>query len=130
VTVESGTFHGLIGPNGSGKTTLLKAIAGADFADGGSVVFGGRDITWAPPYERARAGISLKFQIPAVLRELSVYDNMLLALQADQTLWSLLRSATRRAKHDEVMSALESFRLAERADDLAGVLSHGQQQWL
>jgi len=130
VTVESGTFHGLIGPNGSGKTTLLKAIAGADFADGGSVVFAGRDITWAPPYERARAGISLKFQIPAVLRELSVYDNMLLALQADQTLWSLLRSATRRAKYDEVMSALESFRLAERADDLAGVLSHGQQQWL
>src|SRR6266436_4606923 len=83
VTVETGTFHGLIGPNGSGKSTLLKAIAGADFADGGSVVFAGRDITWAPPYERARAGVSLKVQITAVLPELSVYDNMLLALQAD-----------------------------------------------
>jgi branched-chain amino acid transport system ATP-binding protein len=130
VTVEPGTFHGLIGPNGSGKSTLLKAIAGADFADDGSIVFAGQDITRAPPYERARAGLSLKFQITAVLPELSVYDNMLLALQADETLWSLLRSATRHAKHDEVMCALESFRLADRADDLAGSLSHGQQQWL
>ena len=130
VTVEAGTFHGLIGPNGSGKSTLLKAIAGADFADGGSIVFAGRDITWAPPYERARAGLSLKFQITAVLRQLSVYDNMLLALQAGDGFWSLLRSATRRARHDEVMAALDGFRLGERADDLAGALSHGQQQWL
>jgi ABC-type uncharacterized transport system ATPase subunit len=130
VTVEAGTFHGLIGPNGSGKSTLLKVIAGADFADGGNIVFAGRDITRAPPYERARAGLSLKFQITAVLRELSVYDNMLLALQAGETLRSLLRSATRRALHDAVMAALNRFRLAGRADDLAGALSHGQQQWL
>jgi len=130
ITVEAATFHGLIGPNGSGKSTLLKAIAGADFADEGSIVFAGRDITREPPYQRARARLSLKFQITAVLAELSVYDNMLLALQADQSLWSLVRSATRRAKHDEVMGVLQRFRLAERADDLAGALSHGQQQWL
>src|SRR4051794_27527837 len=130
VVVEDGTFHGLIGPNGSGKSTLLKAIAGADPADAGSIVFAGRDMTRMPPYERARAGLCLKFQITAVLSELSVYDNMLLATQADDGLWSLLRSATRRARHDEVMSALERFRLVDRADDLAGALSHGQQQWL
>jgi branched-chain amino acid transport system ATP-binding protein len=130
VAVEFGTFHGLIGPNGSGKSTLLKAIAGADPADDGSVTFAGEDITRAPPHERARAGLSLKFQITAVLPELSVYDNMLLALQANQSLWSLLRSATRRSLHDQVMGALERFRLAARADDLAGALSHGQQQWL
>src|SRR5205085_11339067 len=74
VTVEPNTFHGLIGPNGSGKSTLLKAIAGADPADHGSIVFAGDDITRSPPYERARAGLSLKFQITAVLPELSVYD--------------------------------------------------------
>src|SRR5919198_6266262 len=104
IDVQPGTFHGLIGPNGSGKSTLLKAIAGAHFADKGAIVFEGRDITRATPYERARAGLSLKFQITAVLPELSVYDNMLLALQAEQTLGSLLRSATRRARHGEVMS--------------------------
>ena len=130
VAVQAGTFHGLIGPNGSGKSTLLKAIAGAHFADSGSITFDGRDITTATPYERSRAGLSLKFQITAVLPELSVYDNVLLALQSGENLWSLLRSRTKRRLDGEVMTALERFRLTDRADDLAGELSHGQQQWL
>jgi ABC-type uncharacterized transport system ATPase subunit len=130
LTVRSGTFHGLIGPNGSGKSTLLKAIAGAHFPTTGSIRFDGVDITKALPYERARAGLSLKFQITAVLRELSVYDNVLLALQSKESVWTLLRSRTRRTLDRDVMAALDRFRLADRADDLAGALSHGQQQWL
>jgi branched-chain amino acid transport system ATP-binding protein len=129
-SVAEGTFHGLIGPNGSGKSTLLKALAGAHFADTGSIMFGGRDITRSTPYERARAGLSLKFQITAVLRQLSVYDNVLLVMQSDQSLWSLLRSRTRRSLHGEILEALARFRLADHADRLAGELSHGQQQWL
>jgi ABC-type branched-subunit amino acid transport system ATPase component len=128
--VEPCTFHGLIGPNGSGKTTLLKAIAGAHFASSGKINFADRDITAAPPWERARHGMSLKFQITAVLAQLSVYDNVLLALQAGQPVWALARSGTRRAAHPDVMRSLERFRLAARADDLAGELSHGEQQWL
>jgi ABC-type branched-subunit amino acid transport system ATPase component len=128
--VDGNSFHGLIGPNGSGKSTLLKAIAGAHFASDGSITFAGRDITTAPPYERARAGMSLKFQITAVLPELYVYDNVLLALQSGQKVWPLVRSGTRKALHGEVMHALDRFRLAARAEDLAGELSHGQQQWL
>ncbi len=130
VTVRAGTFHGLIGPNGSGKSTLLKAIAGAHLPTSGTVAFGGTDITNATPYERSRLGMSLKFQITAVLVELSVYDNVLLALQAKEGLWSLIRSRTRAALRDEAMHALERFRLADRADELAGQLSHGEQQWL
>lgn len=130
VTVADNSFHGLIGPNGSGKSTLLKAIAGAHFADTGTIVFAGRDITLARPFERSRLGLSLKFQITAVLPELSVYDNVLLAQQAHASPWALLRSGTRRRLHDEIMDGLERFRLADRADDLAGELSHGQQQWL
>lgn len=130
LAVAAGTFHGLIGPNGSGKSTLLKAIAGGYLPESGTVSFDGRDITTATPYERARAGMSLKFQTPAVLPSLSVHDSVLLALQADQSPWSLLRSTTRRAMAAEVAAALERFRLAERADDLAGDLSHGEQQWL
>lgn len=130
LAVYEETFHGLIGPNGSGKSTLLKAIAGAHFPDSGTVLFNGQDITTATPYERARAGMSLKFQITAVLPLLSVYDNVLLALQAQQSAWTLLRSTTRRRLHAEVMASLERFRLADRADDLAGELSHGEQQWL
>lgn len=130
VTVRAGTFHGLIGPNGSGKSTLLKAIAGAHLPTSGTVSFGGTDITNATPYERSRLGMSLKFQITAVLTELSVYDNVLLALQAGEGVWSLIRSRTRSRLRGEVMHALERFRLADRADELAGSLSHGEQQWL
>jgi len=130
VTVRAGTFHGLIGPNGSGKSTLLKAIAGAHLPTSGTVTFDGHDITAATPYERSRLGMSLKFQITAVLNELSVYDNVLLALQAGESVWSLIRSRTRRAMREPVMHALERFRLADRAEELAGSLSHGEQQWL
>ncbi|MFT4792701.1 MAG: ABC-type uncharacterized transport system ATPase subunit [Paracoccaceae bacterium] len=130
VTVAANTFHGLIGPNGSGKSTLLKAIAGAHYATSGTVAFDGIDITNTTPAERSRAGLSLKFQITAVLPELSVYDNVLLALQAHRSLWSLLRSGSRAELDDTVMEALMQFKLADRADDLASELSHGQQQWL
>jgi branched-chain amino acid transport system ATP-binding protein len=130
LTVDAGTFHGLIGPNGSGKSTLLKSIAGAHFPTTGTIRFDGMDITEMAPYQRARHGLSLKFQITAVLTELSVYDNVLLALQSGETSWRLLRSSSRLWLNDEVMVALDRFRLADRADDLAGELSHGEQQWL
>jgi ABC-type branched-subunit amino acid transport system ATPase component len=130
LTVRAGTFHGLIGPNGSGKSTLLKVIAGAHAPTSGTIRFDDMDITAAPPFERARAGLSLKFQITSVLPELSVYDNVLLALQSREGLPSLLSSRTRRILDGDVMTALDRFRLAGRANDLAGELSHGQQQWL
>jgi branched-chain amino acid transport system ATP-binding protein/urea transport system ATP-binding protein len=130
LTVVQGEFHGLIGPNGSGKSTLLKCIAGAEFPTRGTVTLSGRDITSATAPERARAGLSLKFQITAVLPELSVYDNVLLALQAQESMFGLMRSNSRSALHSNVMELLERFKLESRADELAGVLSHGQQQWL
>jgi branched-chain amino acid transport system ATP-binding protein len=130
VIVQPGTFHGLIGPNGSGKSTLLKAIAGAYLPTTGTIRFGQHDITTWAPYQRARVGLSLKFQVTAVMRELSVYDNVLLAMQSAETTWSLIWSRTRRRLHAEIMHALDRFRLADRANDLAGELSHGEQQWL
>ena len=63
ISVEQNTFHGLIGPNGSGKSTLLKAIAGDHYADEGSVIFNGMDITDRSPEFRAKNGLNLKFQI-------------------------------------------------------------------
>ncbi|MCC2663336.1 MAG: transporter ATP-binding protein [Geminicoccaceae bacterium] len=130
VTVAAHSFHGLIGPNGSGKSTFLKALAGAHFPDQGRIAFDGADVTTMSPADRARRGMSLKFQITAVLPELSVYDNLLLARQAHQSVWTLLRSRSKHALDDEVMAALERFRLADRRHDLAVELSHGQQQWL
>ncbi len=130
VTVRANSFHGLIGPNGSGKSTLLKAIAGDHFASEGTIAFDGVDITRAKPSDRSRLGMSLKFQITAILPELSVYDNLLLAAQARGSVWQLLRSRTRGGLDPEVMDALERFQLVSKYDELAGELSHGEQQWL
>jgi branched-chain amino acid transport system ATP-binding protein len=128
--VERRQIHGLIGPNGSGKSTLLKCIAGAELPSDGRVRLDGADITLVPPHARARAGISIKFQITSVLPELSVFDNVLLALQARDTFLDLVLSRTRRKLADRVAGLLTDFRLAGRADEVAGTLSHGEQQWL
>jgi ABC-type branched-subunit amino acid transport system ATPase component len=130
LTVKPNEFHGLIGPNGSGKSTLLKCIAGGWIPTSGTIRLAGRDITSATPPERAEAGLSIKFQITAVLPQLSVYDNVLLALQAGRGLADLLFSRSRRMLDATVMDYLERFRLAARRDELAAVLSHGEQQWL
>jgi len=130
VSVNANTFHGLIGPNGSGKSTLLSIIAGAHYADNGSIVFDKNDITKTSPEIRARKGLSLKFQITAVLPELSTYDNLLLSIQSSQSIWKLISSKSKGILHDKIMDALERFKLADRADTLAGELSHGLQQWL
>jgi branched-chain amino acid transport system ATP-binding protein len=130
LTVEQNEFHGLIGPNGSGKSTLMKCVAGAETPTEGKVMFAGTDITALSPAERARAGMSLKFQITSVLPALTLYDNILLALQAQASLIDLVLSRTRRALHDQVMTMLQQFRLADRAQEPASALSHGQQQWL
>jgi len=131
LTVGENEFHGLIGPNGSGKSTLLKCVAGAELLTEGTIRFAGRDISDATPTKRARAGISLKFQITSVLPALTVYDNVLLALQARSSTASLIFSRTRKALHEGVMHLLEQFHLAERCmERAAAALSHGQQQWL
>jgi len=74
--------------------------------------------------------MSLKFQITSVLPTLTLYDNILLALQGQSSLLDLLLSRSRDTLHDRVMAMLNQFRLADRAQDAAATLSHGQQQWL
>jgi len=128
--VGENEFRGLIGPNGSGKSTLLKCVAGAEIPTEGSIRFGRRDVTMDTPTKRARAGISLKFQMTSVLPTLTVYDNVLLAMQARSPIASLIFSRTRGLLHERIMHTLEQFRLAQHSTEQATALSHGQQQWL
>ena len=125
LTVEEDQFHGLIGPNGSGKSTLMKCIAGAEVPTAGTIRFAGHDIVRATPAERVSSSL-----LEYIGRSLSVYDNILLALQAQNSLSSLVFSRTRAALDDQVLQMLEQFRLGDQQVDLAGTLSHGQQQWL
>jgi branched-chain amino acid transport system ATP-binding protein len=130
VSVREGEFHGLIGPNGSGKSSLMKCIAGGLDPSAGTIRFARRDITRRSATARSREGISLKFQITSVVPALSVYDNILLSLQAHATLGALILSRTRGTLRHQAMQLLDDFRLASRANDTAAALSHGEQQWL
>lgn len=128
--VHQGVFHGLVGPNGSGKTTLMKCLAGAIFPNEGRIAFKAREITTTEAADRARLGLSIKFQITSVLAQLTVYDNVLIALQSRGSMADLVRSRTRGQLDDRIMDALQRFQLVDRAGELAGSLSHGEQQWL
>jgi branched-chain amino acid transport system ATP-binding protein len=123
-------IHGLIGPNGSGKSTLLHVIAGKTLPDAGVVRLGGRDITTDPASKRARQGLSIKFQLAQVYRDLTVSENLMLALQVREGLASLMLSRSRRRLRPQLEELLESVGLTDAGDRPAEELSHGQQQWL
>lgn len=119
--LEAGTMHCLIGPNGAGKSTFFRLILGEHSPDSGSILFQGQEITRLRPFQRIRRGISVKFQVPGIFKALSVRQNLEVAFQHHLHGQSL--SAT-------VRRVLDFANLTAEADTLAGVLSHGQQQWL
>jgi len=137
LAVERGELVSLIGPNGSGKTTLFNCVTGYVAADGGQVLFHGRDLTNAPSHRVARLGIARTFQQVSVFPRLSVLDNLLVFLQQHQEerlLARLLRTRRlRRLEADAIERArglLELVGLAHRADAAAGGLSYGQRKLL
>ena len=130
LAVAPGSVHGLIGPNGSGKSTLLHTLAGKQTAASGAVLMNSVDVTRDGASSRSRRGLSIKFQLARVYPELSVGDNMLIALQAHEPLTHLLLSRSRRRLRITSHERLEAAGLGGRSDDLARSLSHGEQQWL
>ena len=137
LSVEPGELVSLIGPNGSGKTTLFNCITGYVAADGGRVLFRGRDLTNAPPHRVARLGVARTFQQVSVFPRLSALDNLLVFLQQHQEehlLARLLRTPrVRRLESEAVARArrlLELVGLAAKADAAAGSLSYGQRKLL
>ncbi|GAA3407371.1 urea ABC transporter ATP-binding protein UrtD [Streptosporangium vulgare] len=128
LTVEKGELRFLIGPNGAGKTTLIDVITGLTRPTTGEVVFDGRSLAGLREHRIVRLGVGRTFQTSVVFEELSVLENLDLAASFRRPLWSLTRR--RRGISDAVAEALETTGLKELADRPAGVLSHGQRQWL
>ena len=119
--LEPGELHCLIGPNGAGKSTFFRLILGEHRPTAGRVFFDGADITRLEPHERVRRGISVKFQVPGIFKELSVSQNLEIALQHHLEGHSL---------RGEIRRQLDFLNLTQDAAQLAGNLSHGQKQWL
>ncbi len=129
--VEPGELRCVIGPNGAGKTTMMDVITGKTRPDAGSAWFGDKVnlLTLSEP-EIANAGIGRKFQKPTVFEQLTVVENLELALAGDKSFWKMLFARRTAAQQDRIDEVLEVIGLAEQHHLPASVLSHGQKQWL
>jgi len=130
LVVDPGELRAVIGPNGAGKTTMMDVITGKTRPTAGIVKFGDHDLTRMDEAAIANLGIGRKFQKPTVFDALTVFENLELALKAPRDPWSCLRWRLTAASRARIDSVTEEIGLTARAADLAGVLSHGQRQWL
>jgi branched-chain amino acid transport system permease protein len=110
-------IHAVIGPNGAGKSTFFNILMGRFRPDRGEVQLNDSDVSKLPTHLRCRRGLGIKMQVPCVFQDLTVRENVALAVLAS-------------SKAVGVDEALSRVGLLDRVDDLAGSLSHGQQQWL
>jgi urea transport system ATP-binding protein len=131
LTLDDGELRCIIGPNGAGKTTMMDVITGKTRPDTGRVFFGQTiDLTRLSESQIAQAGIGRKFQRPTVFETMSVFENMELALKTDKRGFASLRAKLDSEQLGRIESILELTNLRGEVDRIAGVLSHGQKQWL
>ncbi len=131
LTVEAGELRCIIGPNGAGKTTMMDVITGKTRPDAGSAFFGQSiDLLRMTEAQIAHAGIGRKFQKPTVFESHTVFENLELAMKADKRVRRTLRARLDQESYGKIAATLERIRLSAEAARLAGLLSHGQKQWL
>lgn len=129
--IAPGELRCIIGPNGAGKTTLMDIITGKTRPDSGQVYFGSTiDLLRYREPEIAALGIGRKFQKPTVFEQLSVFENLELALATDKRVGSSMVFALSGEQRDRLGEVLATIHLAGSAARPAGLLSHGQKQWL
>jgi urea transport system ATP-binding protein len=129
LSVEENELRVLLGPNGAGKTTLIAMITGQFKPTSGKIVFGGQDITGWSPDEIFSAGISRKFQVPNLYETLTVYDNVMISLSGERKVFGSLLKRRTQAEDDRIWEILELVELADKAQERADTLAHGQRQW-
>ena len=131
LTVDDGELRCVIGPNGAGKTTMMDVITGKTRPDKGTAFFGQTiDLTRLTEPEIAGAGIGRKFQKPTVFERHTVFENLELAMKADKRVAPTLFARVDPAEQDRILRTLEMIHLVPDAKRPAGLLSHGQKQWL
>ena len=131
LAIDAGELRCVIGPNGAGKTTMMDVITGKTRPDSGTVFLGQTiDLTTLPEYEIARLGVGRKFQKPSVFENHSVYENLELAVKGPKGVWDTLFHRRDSAEEDRIDAMLKQINLKDRMHHQAGLLSHGQKQWL
>ena len=131
LTIDNGELRCVIGPNGAGKTTMMDVITGKTRPDAGTAFFGQTiDLTRLSEPEIADRGIGRKFQKPTVFEQHSVFENLELARKANKRVWPTLTAKLDSAAYGRILTILDTIKLASEAKRPAGLLSHGQKQWL
>jgi urea transport system ATP-binding protein len=130
LSVERNELRVIIGPNGAGKTTLLDMICGKTRPTSGRVMFEGHDLTRMSEHQIVRTGVGRKFQTPSVYEDLTVFENLEISLPRMHGLFQSLMFRRTKDIVDRIKSMSEQVFLVERLDHRAGLLSHGQKQWL
>ena len=129
--IAPGELRCIIGPNGAGKTTMMDIITGKTRPDQGWVFFGSTiDLLRYTESEIAQMGIGRKFQKPTVFEQLTVFQNLELALKTNKAVRASMFFALDSAQSDRLLDVLQTIHLREHVGRLAGNLSHGQKQWL
>ena len=129
--VPPGQVFGLLGPNGAGKTTMMDIITGKTRPNSGTVFFGSTiDLLRYTEPEIAQVGIGRKFQKPTVFEQLTVFENLELALHTNKGVKSSMFFRLDSAQGDRLAEVLHTIHLADSVGRQAGNLSHGQKQWL
>ena len=131
LTIDAGELRCVIGPNGAGKTTMMDVITGKTRPDSGTAFFGQTiDLTRLTEAQIAHAGIGRKFQKPTIFERHTAFENLELAMKADKRVRRTLFARLTGEERDRIEAMLQQIRLLEVADRPAGLLSHGQKQWL
>jgi len=129
--IEVGELRCIIGPNGAGKTTMMDVITGKTRPDSGSAWFGQTiDLLSQTEPEIAQAGIGRKFQKPTVFEQHTVFENLELAVKGNKSAWRAMLTRLTSVQIEKIEATLDTIRLRDRRNGLAGALSHGQKQWL
>jgi urea transport system ATP-binding protein len=131
LSIDIGELRCVIGPNGAGKTTMMDVITGKTRPDAGTAFFGQTiDLTRLSEAEIAQAGIGRKFQKPTIFEHHTAFENLELAMKADKRVRGTLAARMSAEERERIASALALVRLTDASDRMAGLLSHGQKQWL
>ena len=131
LSIDVGELRCVIGPNGAGKTTMMDVITGKTRPDSGTAFFGQTiDLTTLTEAEIAHAGIGRKFQKPTIFEHHSVFENLELAMKADKRVRKSLFAKLSPEERGRIEQTLVLIRLQDSAGRVAGLLSHGQKQWL
>ena len=131
LSIDVGELRCVIGPNGAGKTTMMDVITGKTRPDAGSAFFGQTiDLTRLTEAQIAHAGVGRKFQKPTIFERHTAFENLELSMKADKRVRSTLFAKLSSEQGDRIAEMLRRVRLSDAADREAGLLSHGQKQWL